>query len=162
MRQKGKSTATYYVPGEAFPKKTLHGDESTMQDNGSAMQDNGPAMQDNGPSVAMTGCPENITKCKAENRFLCAAFQTLPDDLQDHLRRLKRRTRPGALEDLIYRVCTVRNTSRAELVCFLGRNETYIRGILNGMLKKKRLAYVIPEMPKHPKQSYRATNHIES
>ena len=170
LKQRGKSTATYYVPGEAFPAKTLHGDGAAMQDNGAAMQDNGAtmqdseaAMQDSEATMQDSGkprpacCPENTVECKAENRFQCAAFMELPEDLQTILRHLKRRATPGTLEDLICRICSVRRTSRAELVCFLGRNETYIREILKQLLSKRRLAHVIPEMPKHPRQAYRST-----
>ena len=134
---------------------TMQDNESAMQDNRATMQDSGSAMQDNGEPRPVC-CPENTAECKAENRFRCAAFMTLPEDLQAILRQLRRRSAPGTLEDLICRVCSVRNTSRTELVCFLGRNETYVRGILKRLLEKGRLAHVIPEMPKHPKQAYMA------
>ena len=144
LKKKGRSSATYYVPGAKFP---------AMQDSGATMQDSGATMQDSGrPRPAC--CPENTVECKAENRFQCAAFMSLPENLQTILRHLKRRATPGTLEDLICRICSIRNTSRAELVCFLGRNETYVREILKQLLAKRWLAHVIPEMPKHPKQAY--------
>ena len=158
------------MPGEAFPSMQDNG--VAMQDNGAAMQDNGAAMQDNGVAMqdnaaamqdnggtmqekpVLSACPENVLECRGENRFQCEAFRALPRDLQDEFRRLKRRSGHGVLADLICRVCGVRQSTRSELVCFLGRNETYVRGILKRLLMEGRIAYSIPDMPKHPKQSY--------
>lgn len=140
--------------------------EAPMQDNGADMQDNGNAMQDNGKGrgAARTngrpeaGCPDNPGACQAEKRFRCAAFLRLPAELREELVLMKRRVGSGRLPELICRICRTRNASRAELVCFLGRNETYVRSLIRNLIKEKRLKYGIPEMPKHPRQTYRATD----
>lgn len=179
LAPRGKGAATYYVPGEGFPRGIGQG-KAGMRDNGGAMQDNGVAMQDNGNGmqdngVAMQdngagggvgraggatglGCPENAADCRAANRFRCASFLGLPDGLQEELIQLKRRVGGGRLPELICRICRNRNISRAELVCFLGRDETYVRSLIRNLIKDKQLQYGIPEMPKHPRQTYRVVD----
>lgn len=179
LAPRGKGAATYYVPGERFPAgigqgaSDMQDNGGTMQDNGGTMQDNGDAMQDNGGAMQDKGegggagrtggadgpgCPENAAGCRASKRFRCAAFLELPSGLQAELIQMKRRVGGGRLAELICRICRNRNSSRAELVCFLGRNETYVRSLIRKLVKEKRLKYGIPEMPKHPRQTYKATN----
>ena len=151
LRQKGKSTATYYIPGDAFPPKTLQGGAGTLQGGAGTLQ---------GGAGARLECPENWRECSKTNRFQCDLFQQLPEGLQMEMRSLGKHVPEDRLNDLICRLCCISKWSRAELACFLGKNETYLRAKLRRLIKAGRLLYEFPEMPKHPNQTYKsATPH---
>ena len=125
LRQMGKGTATYYIPGGKFPVigETLKGEAETLI----------------GADETLIGDAETLI-----------GDMKLTEDLK----ALKRRVPRDVLEDLIGRICKIRPFKSEELARLLNRNETYLHVILTSMIKSKILVYSIPEMPTHPNQSY--------
>ena len=130
IEQKGRGSATYYVPGQGF-----------LQDNAETLQGNAKTLQGN---------TETLQARLQDLRARPAIAQALS--------RLKKHTKRCELERIIVDICNDEPLKSVELAGLLKRNETYLRGILSNMVGEKGpLSYVIPEMPTHPNQSYRVS-----
>ncbi len=77
----------------------------------------------------------------------------LPQDIIDELAKLKRRSTPQKMKDLILRLCEVRPMSREELMRYLKRGGTTIDTYTSEMINKE-LDYLYPMMVHHPRQAY--------
>ena len=130
IEQKGRGSATYYVPGQGF-----------LQDNAETLQGNAKTLQGN---------TETLQARLQDLRARPAIAQALS--------RLKKHTKRCELERIIVDICNDEPLKSVELAGLLKRNETYLRGILSNMVGEKGpLSYVIPEMPTHPHQSYKVS-----
>ena len=130
IEQKGRGSATYYVPGQGF-----------LQDNAETLQGNAKTLQGN---------TETLQARLQDLRARPAIAQALS--------RLKKHTKRCELERIIVDICNDEPLKSVELAGLLKRNETYLRGILSNMVGEKGpLSYVIPEMPTHPNQSYKVS-----
>ena len=130
IEQKGRGSATYYVPGQGF-----------LQDNAETLQGNTETLQGN-------------------TETLQARLQDLRSrpTIAQALSRLKKHTKRCELERIIVDICNDEPLKSIELAGLLKRNETYLRGILSNMVGEKGpLSYTIPEMPTHPNQSYKVS-----
>ena len=90
---------------------------------------------------AVTGTPQAVTGTP------------LPEDLSNELKKLKRRTSPQKMKDLILRLCKEHPMSRDDLIFYLKRGRTTIDNYLSLMIGKE-LDYLYPMMVHHPRQAY--------
>ena len=81
----------------------------------------------------------------------------LPEDLSNELKKLKRRTSPQKMKDLILRLCKEHPMSRDDLIFYLKRGRTTIDNYLSLMIGKE-LDYLYPMMVHHPRQAYVASD----
>ena len=135
LEMKGKGKATYYVAGDRFPSETLQG---TMPLNSETLIGNGETLIGNSETLIGNSA------------------------LDQEIKMLGKRARRDYLEDLIVKICRVKPFRADVLSRLLKRNETYLHEILTSLVKAKRLAYAIPEMPTHPRQAYLATGKHEA
>ena len=137
VAQKGNGSATYYLPGPEFP------DES---------------------SEHATLAPGHTT-LDAKHTTLAAKHKTLRESLPASLRQQvdELGQRPGEkIRTVILLLCSWRPLSSSELAEILGRkdNESIRRDHLKPMIDAGRLAYVFPDMERHPQQAYRTVGQI--
>lgn len=130
--QRGKSTATYYKPGEAYLKCV-----ATKEGRGGTLTAGGETLTADGETLTVDG--EILTE---EGRTM------------ECLKVLKGRMNKNDLRNLIVGLCVIKPRGVLELSRLLKRNETYLQTILKGMITEKMLSYTYPMMPTHPNQAY--------
>lgn len=148
LTQKGKGSATYYLPGPLFPEET----DASVQGAGLATlaAKHGTLANEHGTLGDQHGT-------------LSASHGTfgidLPPDLQMRISQLG--TRPGEkIRPLILELCAIRPLPASHLAAILGnRNPRALkREHLEPMRTSGQLAYLYPEMERHPQQAYRTVD----
>lgn len=134
LRQMGKGSATYYLAGQNFPKameehKTLQPEHTTLGGKHTTLQGGHTTLRDQ-----------------------------LPADLKDAVGGLS--GRPGLkIRPVIQRLCKWRQLTASEIAQILSRrdSEAIRRDHLKPMVEDGDLAYLYPDMERHPQQAYLAT-----
>jgi ATP-dependent DNA helicase RecG len=134
LRQMGKGSATYYLAGQNFPKameehKTLQPEHTTLGGKHTTLRVGHTTLRDQ-----------------------------LPADLKDAVGGLS--GRPGLkIRPVIQRLCKWRQLTASEISQILSRrdSEAIRRDHLKPMVEDGDLAYLYPDMERHPQQAYLAT-----
>ena len=108
-----------------------------------------------GTPLSVTGTPQAVTGTPQ-----AVTGTPLPEDLLNELAKLKRRTSPQKMKDLILRLCKERPMSRDDLIFYLKRGRTTIDNYLSLMIGKE-LDYLYPMMVHRPRQAYVASDKLK-
>ena len=143
MIQKGRARGTYYVPSE----KLL----GTSQPRELMSQPTGLISQ----PQAVTGTPPaaNTTPPAANTTPPAANTTPLPRDLEDDLAKLKGKAPAEVLSCLIVRLCSCCPMTNEMLQAYLKRGKVTINKLVTPLIGK-RIDYLYPMMPHHPRQAY--------
>ena len=148
LEQKEKGSATYYRPAGALWQP----DASGMESGDGALS---PMASPLSPKVdALSPMPEPLSP-------MPEPLSPMPEpaitpEVQAEIARLGARSSPEAVREVVLRLCALRPLTVAEVAESLGRSPTHVyRYYLRPLLVERRLAYTIPDEPKHPKQAYR-------
>jgi len=143
LRDHGKGSATYYIPGERLVEAMLQRNHNKSDHEQSL---NAPVQEINTP-VQEINTPVPM----------------IPEDLQKRLENLKQRVRDkNKIRQLILDLCKVHPMTKSELAKHLKRREDYLKHLfLMPMIASGELKFRYPEMVKHPSQAY-ITNHQET
>ena len=170
--QKGRGSATYYVPGPLFGDLQDHGkkladsdltmpnrsptmpdsaarledNEAAMLNSRSDMSNNSSAMSNNSSAMSNSGgsmCNNGVGMCN--NELIKRALEPL-----------KKRLKSDVLNQIVVDLCSIAEFERFEIAKLIKRDESYVRKILARLVKTGRVKMKYPEMPKHPHQTYRA------
>ncbi len=131
LESKGRGSATYYVPGTAFPTS----EHTSLAAEHTALAGKHTALASEHPALA----------------------HRLPADLQKRLMSLRKRPPETELREIILQLCDWQPLMATTLCEFLGRKDPdrLKRDHLNPMRKAGQLEYLYPDMERHPKQAYR-------
>ena len=143
LDQRGKGSATFYVPGEKFlaslspetptSSGALSGNPAPLSGNPAPLSGNLGGLSGNRPPL----------------------IDTLPDFLQKEVALLKQRASLEALNQLVLDVCRVRPFTADELATLLARNRKYMQDrVLAPLRSQGALMLTIPDQPHHPDQAY--------
>ena len=151
MFQKGRARGTYYVPSE----KLL----GTSQPRELMSQPTGLISQ----PQAVTGTPlaVNTTPLAANTTPPAANTIPLPRDLEDDLAKLKGKAPAEVLSCLIVRLCSRCPMTNEMLQAYLKRGKVTINKLVTPLIGK-RIDYLYPMMPHHPRQAYVAKVGVEN
>lgn len=152
---KGKSRGVYYLPSDQFTSAcgakqseelkfvtSIPDNEVSIPDNKASIPDNEASIPDKGVSI-----PDSMA---------IDLLQSLPIKLQYQITNLKKRTSPDEVKQIILDMCAERAFSAYELSLLLKRGDKYIQDqYLKRLLDLGLLEYSYPDMPRHPKQSYK-------
>lgn len=140
--QKGKGSATYYLPGDDFPS------DLPVEARGHT----GMAAEHTGLSTEHTGLDDEHAGLAAE----------LPESLREMLPEPGSRPKEQELREIIQKVCTIRSFSAQDLATLLNRRDpdALKRSHLRPMVEAGELEYLYPEMERHPKQAYRSATQV--
>lgn len=150
LLQKGKSSATYYLPGPKLVFEGLPRPGVSPSDKGASSPDKGPSSPGKGPSSPDNGpsSPDSAA---------------LPPELDAYLRavaapiRSARRSSPEQTRETILELCHGRFLSLRQLSALLDRQQETLReGFITPMVAEGALELRYPESPTHPEQAYRA------
>ena len=146
LEQKGKGSATYYVPGSEFPKAL---DEKSSKEQVPPQGEHGTLTPSHGTLASSHGtlAPD-----------LGTLSNELPSVLAERVSALGQR--PGEkIRPIILELCRWRDLSATQLAEILGRPDSKAlkRDHLGPMVEAKQLEYTYPDMERHPKQAYRTS-----
>ncbi len=160
LAQKGRGSATYYVPAARLG---LEGDTRGLE---GALSGNPQALySDPGALTSKLGGlssnPEGAASATASARFDESARHTLLDDvpgsLAARLGAIGQRHPPQEIQGLVVELCTLRAWRTDELSLVLRRNPEVVRqNYLRPLMREGRLVMTRPEEPNDPQQAYRA------
>ena len=68
--------------------------------------------------------------------------------------RDRRRLDATTRDDILVKLCSVQPLSLRELSTFMDRDEGALREIVRALVNGRRLSFLYPDRPNHPKQKY--------
>ena len=159
LTQKGRGSATYYVPAERLGLvgqdgplgAALSGNPSPLSSNPGALSSKLGGLSSNLPVPA--ALPENT---RFDEAARLALLDDLPGSLAARLGAIGQRHPPQAVQSLVVELCTLRAWRTDELSLVLRRNPEVVRqSYLRPLMREGRLAMTRPAEPNDPQQSYR-------
>ena len=160
LAQKGKSSATYYVPTDRLLAGAVSPAQRGLNSHGVPT---GLSTKPQGLTPAITAQSQGLAHmAEGKPTELSANLQGLPTELTEAIHRLGRRSSATELRAIICRVCDWRPLTSDELAKILRRNQHYLlSSILRPMIRDGDLEYLYPNNPAHPQQAYRTRKHGE-
>ncbi len=167
LAQKGRGSATYYVPTErmaadgeglsSIPPALSSESPEGLSSNPPALSANPEGLSTN-PQALSTNLASLSTKYteEDENRRKSLLDQ-LPGALAAKVGAIGQRNPPGEVCDVIVEVCRQRAWQADELAALVRRHPRYVRNnYLRPLMRDGRLAMANPDEPNDPQQAYRA------
>lgn len=152
--QKGRGSATYYVPAERLglgQQALAEGANSPLSSNPHGLSSNPSGLSSN-PSE-LTSNPQT----NAQDTARAALLDELPGSLAARLGAIGQRHPPQEVQDLVVALCSLRDWPVDELALVLRRNPEVVRqNYLRPLMRDGRLVMTRPEEPNDPQQAYRA------
>ena len=156
--QKGKGSATYYLPGERLGLNKNTGEHPGLSTHLDGLSGNLSALSSN--PGGLSGNPNALSskpQPNAQDAARSILLDELPGSLAARLGSLGQRHPPQEIQNLIVDLCSLRDWSVSELTLLLRRNPESIRqSYLRPLMRDGRLAMTNPEEPNDPQQAYRA------
>lgn len=159
LAQKGRGSATYYVPTErlglASPDgkevNRLSGNPGGLSSNPDDLSSNPKALPSN-PLEAAIG--NNTVRFDEVARR--ALLDKLPGSMAARLGAMGQRHPPQEIQSLVVELCSLRAWRADELSLVLRRNAEVVRqNYLRPLMRESRLVMTRPEEPNDPQQAYR-------
>lgn len=147
LEQRGKGSATYYIPTVKFsaslPSEKTAPPEVAMTTK--AIQLGGVAIPDSVGTI-----PDSMETVPVTTN--------LPPELQAQIAALGAKPRQAALRQTVLSLCRDEPRSAQQLATFLGRTKTHlINDHLSALVAQGELELVFPQQPNHPNQAYRTS-----
>jgi ATP-dependent DNA helicase RecG len=160
--QKGRGSATYYVPaerlglGDGQPPK---GSESNLSGNPRGLLSGNPrGLSSN--SSALSSNPDGLSsnpQAAEQDMARATLLDALPGSLAARLGAIGQRHPPQEIQELVVALCALRDWPVNELALVLRRNPEVVRqNYLRPLMRNGRLVMSRPEEPNDPQQAYRA------
>ena len=158
LAQKGRGSATYYVPTERLGLGIVPGNPGGLSSKPEALSSNPEALSSN--PEALSSKPEALSSnpLDAENEAArTALLDDMPGSLAARLGAVGRRHPPQQIQALVLALCTLRAWPVDDLARVLRRNPEVVRqSYLRPLMRDGRLVMTRPEQPNDPQQTYRA------
>jgi ATP-dependent DNA helicase RecG len=161
LTQKGRGSATYYLPTERLLQESsstgaISSKSSAVSSNPAGLSSN-PAGLSSNPCAAADASSESSHD--AERRVL---LNILPGELAAHVGAIGQRHPPHEIRQLVVQLCRVRSWRAEELAIVLGRNaETVRQNYLRPLMRDRLIAMINPDEPNDPQQAYQAVKDRE-
>ena len=152
LEQKGRGSATYYVPTPRLlpPGPTgeeISGEPPGLPSNPGGLSSNPPGLSSNPPALSSNPSARD------------ALLAGVPAPLALRLGALGRRHPPDDVRAVVVELCRLRPWRAEELATVLQRNVEHIRqNYLRPLLREQRIALTHPDEPNDPQQAYRAVD----
>jgi len=144
LEAKGRSRATYYIPGEMFHFLTAPVHDTNVPIASPVTGINEPLNDLNEP---VPGLIEPV-----RNRLL----NQLPVELRELVEQIGKRTSDEEkISNTILALCSWQPYKLSEIAAIIGGGDKYILyNYVKPLREKRKLAYTFPDMPNHPEQAY--------
>ena len=156
LAQKGRGSATYYVPTERLLVSGLSSNPEAL-----SSEPEGLSTKLDGLSTktdALSTNPEGLSAMLANEQDAQRKdlLNELPGALAAKIGAIGQRHPPGEVCDAIVEVCRLRDWRAEELATLLQRHSRYVRNnYLRPLMRDGRLAMTNPNEPSDPQQAYR-------
>ncbi len=159
LQQKGRGSATYYVPAERMGLGEPQPTDSTLSGNPRGLSTNPDTLSSN-PGV-LSSNPSSLSSnppgTDGQDAARTALLDDLPGSLAARLGAIGQRHPPQEIQDLVVALCSQRAWPVDELALVLRRNPEVVRqNYLRPLMRDGRLVMTRPEEPNDPGQAYRA------
>ena len=149
LTQKGRASATYYVPTERLLDNGLSSKPPSLSTNPEDLSTKLGALSTNPEDLSTKLTDEQESQRKA-------LLNELPGALAARIGAIGQRHPPGEVCDAIVEICRLRDWRAEELATLLQRHSRYVRNnYLRPLMRDGRLAMVNPDEPNDPQQAYR-------
>jgi ATP-dependent DNA helicase RecG len=161
LQQKGRGSATYYVPDErlGLADKALEaGADGALSGNPPGLSTKLGGLSSN-PSTLSSNpeCLSSNPQAAEQDAARTALLDSLPGSLAARLGAIGQRHPPHEVQDLVVALCALRDWPVNELALALRRNPEVVRqNYLRPLMRDGRLVMTRPEEPNDPGQAYRA------
>ena len=150
LAQKGRGSATYYVPTERLVDSGLSSNPEALSSEPEGLSTKADALSTNPDDLSTMLTEEQDAQRKA-------LLNELPGALAAKIGAIGQRHPPGEVCDAIVEVCRLRDWRAEELATLLQRHSRYVRNnYLRPLMRDGRLAMINPKEPSDPQQAYRA------
>lgn len=158
LAQKGRGSATYYVPTESLVDSGLSTKPEALSSNPESLSSESDGLSSNPP--ALSSNPE-LRPSTPSGKFDEALRSQLLDGISGTLAAkvgaLGQRHPPQEVRDVVVTLCQVRAWRADELSTVLRRNTEVVRqNYLRPLMREGRLTMTNPREPNDPQQAYRA------
>jgi ATP-dependent DNA helicase RecG len=151
LAQKGRGSATYYVPTESFVDKGLSSNPPPLSSELEGLSSNPPALSSN-----LEPLPSNPPG-KFDEVLRSQLLDGISGTLAAKVGALGQRHPPQEVRDVVVALCQVRDWRADELSTVLRRNPEVVRqNYLRPLMREGRLTMTNPQEPNDPQQAYRA------
>lgn len=151
LAQKGRGSATYYVPAERLVDSGLSSNPETLSSELDGLSSNPPALSSN-PEPLSSNPPG-----KFDEALRSQLLDGISGTLAAKVGALGQRHPPHEVRDVVVALCQVRAWRADELSTVLRRNPEVVRqNYLRPLMREGRLTMTNPQEPNDPQQAYRA------
>lgn len=157
LAQKGRGSATYYVPTERLLVSGLFSNPEALSGESEGLSTKLDGLSTK--AEALSTNPEGLSAMLTEEQDAQrkALLNELPGSLAAKIGAIGQRHPPGEVCDAIVEVCRLRDWRAEELATLLQRHSRYVRNnYLRPLMRDGRLAMTNPKEPSDPQQAYRA------
>ena len=153
LAQKGRGSATYYVPTDRLGMaESAAGSDGALSRNPAALSSKLADLSSNPPPAATSAL-----STRSDNAARHDLLDDLPGSLAARLGAIGQRHPPQEVQGLVVELCALRAWRTDELSLVLRRNPEVVRqSYLRPLMREGRLVMTRPEEPNDPQQSYRA------
>ncbi len=157
LAQKGRGSATYYVPTDRLVDKGLSTKPEALSSNPDGLLSNHSGLLSN-PASLLSEPPESAFN-EARRREL---LNGLPGELAASVGAIGQRHPPEEVRALVIALCQFRAWRTEELSDLLRRRpETIRQHYLRPLMREGRLSMTNPQEPNDPQQAYRAVAAVQ-
>ena len=151
LAQKGRGSATYYVPTERLLDKGLSSNPEALSSESDGLSSNPLALSSNPEPLASNPAD------KYDEALRSQLLDDIPGTLAAKVGAVGKRHPPHEVQDVVIALCQVRAWSADELSTVLRRNPEVVRqSYLRPLMREGRLTMTNPQEPNDPQQAYRA------
>jgi ATP-dependent DNA helicase RecG len=156
--QKGRGSATYYVPAERLGLIKSTVENNRLSDNPQALSTNPSGLSTNPEALSTNSSGlSDHPQSNGQETARAVLLDELPGILAARIGAFGQRHPPGKVCDAVVELCSLRDWSAEELAAVLRRHPRYVRNnYLRPLMRDGRLTMTNPEEPNDPQQAYRA------
>ena len=160
LAQRGRGSATYYVPADRLGlsgpgggvASSLSSKPATLSSNPGSLSSNPGSLSSKLPNTRATA-----QRARLDEEARRALLDDLPGSMAARLGAIGQRHPPHEIQDLVVDLCALRPWTAEELSLVLQRNTEVVRqNYLRPLMREKRIRMTRPEEPNDPQQAYKA------
>ena len=163
LTQKGRGSATYYLPterlglGDATAANSADSADSALSSKPTTQPPQGGGLSSNPGALSSKPGGLSSNPLGSQEATRAALLDDLPGSLAARLGAIGQRHPPQDIQDLVVALCTLRAWPADQLALVLRRNPEVVRqNYLRPLMRDGRLVMTRPEEPNDPQQAYRA------
>jgi ATP-dependent DNA helicase RecG len=159
LAQKGRGSATYYVPTESLVGSGLCSNPEALSSESDGLSTKTDSLSTKADALSTRPDSLSAMRANAQDAPRKTLLNELPGALAARVGAIGQRHPPGEVCDAIVEICRLRDWRAEELATLLQRHSRYVRNnYLRPLMRNERLEMTSPDEPSDPHQAYRAVD----